>query len=106
MDTWTYCGSYGSSIYNIELEDGRHWKQHQDHIRSCLVVPDDSSEIPSPDITLSGTPSESFPILAESPPMNSTFSPVESKSQLLQPSVFEQSRRYPVRERQAPERFQ
>ena len=95
----------GPVSYNIELEDGRHWKRHQDHIRSRLVVSNDSSDIPIPDTTLSGTPSESFPVLPESPPMNSTSSPVEPESQ-LQPSVSEQSRRYPVRERRPPERFQ
>ena len=26
--------------YNVEVEDGRHWKRHKDHIRSRLVVPD------------------------------------------------------------------
>ena len=67
----------GPVSYNVELEDGRHWKRHQDHIRSRLVVPNDSSDIPIPDTTLSGTPSESFPVLPESPPMNSTSSPVE-----------------------------
>ena len=95
----------GPVSYNVELEDGRHWKRHQDHIRSRLVVPNDSSDIPIPDTTLSGTPSESFPVLPESPPMNSTSSPVEPESQ-LQPSVSEQSRHYPVRERRPPERFQ
>ena len=95
----------GPVSYNIELEDGRNWKRHQDHIRSRLVVSNDLSDIPFPDTTLSGTPPESFPILPESPPMNSTSTPVESESQ-LQPSVSEQSRRYPVRERRAPERFQ
>ena len=48
----------GPVSYNIQLDDGRHWKRHQDHIRSPLVVPDDSSDIPSSDTTLSGTPSE------------------------------------------------
>ena len=69
------------------------------------MVPDNSSDILIPDTTLSGTPSESFPVLPESLPMNSTFGPVEPESQ-LQPSVSEQSQRYPVRERRAPERFQ
>ena len=87
----------GPVSYNIELEDGRHWKQHQDHIRSRLVVPDDSSDIPSPETTLSGTPCDSFLILPESPLMNSTCSPVEPESQ-LQPSVSEQPRHYPVQE--------
>ena len=49
----------GPVSYNIQLDDGLHWKRHQDHIRSCLVVPDDSPDIPSSDTTLSGTPSES-----------------------------------------------
>ena len=95
----------GPVSYNIQLHDGRYWKRHQDHIRSRLVVPDDSSHIPSSDTTLSGTPSESFPILPESPPVNSTSGPIETESQ-SQPSVSEQLRRYPVRERRAPERFQ
>ena len=87
----------GPVSYNVELEDGRRWKRHQDHIKSRLVVSNDSSDIPIPDTTLSGAPSESFPVLPESA-MNSTSSPVEPESQ-LQPSVSEQSRRYPVRER-------
>ena len=95
----------GPVSYNIQLDDGRHWKWRQDHIRSRLVVPDDSSDIPSSDTTLSGTPSESFPILPESPPVNSTSGPIETESQ-SQPSVSEQSRCYPVRERRAPEKFQ
>ena len=42
MDTWAYVDVTGPVSYNIKLEYGRHWKRHQDHIRSRLVVPDDS----------------------------------------------------------------
>ena len=92
----------GPVSYNIQLDDGRYWKRHQDHIRSRLVVPDDSSDIPSSDTTLSPLRVVSHP---ESPPVNSTSGLIETESQ-SQPSVSEQSRHYPVRERRAPERFQ
>jgi len=41
----------GPVSYNIEFEDGRYWKQQQDHIRFCSVVLDDLSDIPSSDTT-------------------------------------------------------
>ena len=69
-----------------------------DHIRSSLVVPDDSSDVSFPYTTLGGTPPESFQVLPESASINSTPSPVEPESQ-LQPSISEQSRHYPVQER-------
>ena len=50
----------GPVSYNIEVEDGRHWKRQKDHIRSRLVVPDNSSDIPIPDTTLSRTPLSHF----------------------------------------------
>ena len=36
MNTRSHCGDQRFSYFNIELEDGRHCRRHQDHVRSCL----------------------------------------------------------------------
>ena len=47
----------GSVTFNNELEDGRHWRRHQDHVRSCLsdsshVFPSFNSKIHCTDISV------------------------------------------------------
>ena len=95
----------GPLSFIVQLENGRQVKRHQDHIRQRLVSSEHSSaDILVPDGDLD---TESFPLTAQSQPTDSPPARVVAEpSSQSSGSMSDQSRRYPQRQRKAPDRFQ
>ena len=96
----------GPLTYLVDVSGGRLWKRHVDHIKDHQrpVTVSDDSEI---DVDIPDTPEPQEPDVIDNPETETPEEPSEPipPEEPSAPDPSTESRRYPTRQRQAPERF-
>ena len=89
----------GPLSYLVKVGDGQVWKRHVDHLRKCGASQETDNREPEDPLIFPSTTNVDTPAHEEDTRDRAESDPPE------QPRHNKESRRYPVRERQAPERF-
>ena len=96
----------GPLTYLVDVSGGRLWKRHVDHIKDHQrpVTVSDDSEI---DVDIPDTPEPQEPDVIDNPETETPEEPTEPTppEEPSAPDPSTESRRYPIRQRRAPERF-